>query len=261
MALTPKFVERGYLGNQIIWPRDSWPLSRPATIAWWRSDIRRMLTLDGNSKVSSWKDMVAGRLMQQATEAARPEYLPEGFAGYPGVHFTVNKFLELLSTPWPLAATSSMMIVVCDQLESPLVTDLQVLASYGNTAVGQRKVIRSVREGVNRGGFEIGNEWTTDLFEQSRVIFSGIHSVVVFFGDVSSTATLDDSVFSGTSSLALRTTAGGRTRIGADSEDALPSQFCNAIIRDVLILDVALLNGNDDFVKFAAWANKRRVPW
>lgn len=261
MALTPKFVERGYLGDKIIWPRDSWPLSRPATMAWWRSDIRRLLTLDGSGNVSAWKDLVGGKLMQQATVGSRPQYVPEGFEGKPGVKFTLGKFLEYGATPWPINAVSSMMLVVCDQLESPINTDLQVLASYGNTAVGQRKIIRSVREGVNRGGFEIGNTWTTDLFEQARVIFSGAHSVVAFFGDVSSTATLDDSVFSGTSSLALRTPSGGRTRIGADSASGTPTQFCNAVIRDVIIIDVALLNGNEDFQNYAKWANKRRVPW
>lgn len=259
MALTPKLVERAYVGNQIVFPKDSWPLTRPTTVAWWRSDIRRMLTLDANDKVISWKDMIGGRLMAQATEAARPQYEATSFVDAPGVAFTLNKFLELGTSPWPLNSLSSMMLVVCDQLESPLNTDLQVLASYGDGPVGQRKVTRTVREGVNRGGFEIGNSWTTDLFEQSRVIFTGVHSVVTFFGDVSSTASLDMDVFSGTSSLALRT-ASGRTRIGADSEDALPSQFCNAIIRDVLILDVALM-GPTDFVDFQAWANKRRVPW
>lgn len=259
MALTPKLVERAYVGTQIVFPKDSWPLTRPTTVAWWRSDIRRMLTLDANDKVTAWKDMIGGRVMAQATEAARPQYGEASFEGAPGVAFSLNKFLELGSSPWPINALSSIMIVVCDQLESPLNTDLQVLASYGNTAIQQRKLVRSVREGVNRGGFEIGNNWTTDLFEQSRVIFTGVHSLMAFFGDVSSTASLDLDVFSGTSSLAVRTAA-GRTRIGADSAGASPTQFCNAIIRDVLILDVSLM-GPNDFVDFQKWANKRRVPW
>ena len=260
MAVTPKFVERGYVGTKIVWPKDSWPLSRPATKAWWRSDIRRMLTLDGNGKVQTWKDMVSGRLMSQGTVASRPQYDEDSFVDTPGVIFTFGKFMELASSPWPINALSSMMLVVCDQLATPADTTMHVLASYGNAATQQRKIVRTSRDGVNRGGFEIGNSWSTDLFEQSRVDFSGPHSVTAFFGDVSSTCTLDDSVFSGTSSLALRTAA-GRTRIGADSEGAVPTQFCNAIIRDVLILDVALLNGNEDFVNFAAWANRRRVPW
>lgn len=260
MALTPKLVERGYVGNKIVWPRDSWPLSRPSTKAWWRSDIRRMLTLDGNGKVQTWKDMVAGHLMQQPTEGSRPQYAPSSFVNTPGVQFGSGKFMEMGSSPWPINSLSSMMIVVCDQLEPAGNTTLQVLASYGNLWNQQRKVTRSVREGLNRGGFEIGNSWTTDLFEQSRVVFSGVHSVVTFLGDVSSTAALDEGVFSGTSSLALRTAA-GRTRIGADSETTSPLQYCNAIIRDVLILDVALLNGSQDFRDFTDWANRRRVPW
>ena len=243
-------VNRAYVGSTIVWPMDSWPLTRPATLAWWRADMRSTLSLSGG-KVTAWRDCVSQYEMTQATDAKRPTYSATSFGGAEGITFGSGLYLELGSSPWPVNALNSMMLVVCDQLAPVSDTTMHVLASYGATAVGQRKVTRSVQGGINRGGLEIGNGFTVDLFEQARVDFTGRHSVVAYYGDVSSTAGLDDSVFSGTTTLALRTTT-GRTRIGADS-DVTPSQYCNAIIRDVLIISGALLSGTD-FADYQAWA-------
>lgn len=249
-------IDRGYLGEDIVWPVDNWPLTRPATLAWWRSDFYSTLDLSGG-KVVAWRDCVAQRAMVQGDDAKRPTYSQTSFAGSPGLAFGDEIWLELASSPWPVNADNGLMIVVADQLAPPSDTELKVLASYGDGANGQRKATRSVQAGVNRGGFEIGNSFSTDLFEQARVDYSGRHSLVIYFGDVSSTAGLDDSVFSGVSSFALRTTA-GRTRIGADSASATPTEFCNAIIRDVLIVSGALLEG-DDFNLFTQWAYERAL--
>lgn len=254
LRLEEDAIDRAYLGEDIVWPMDNWPLTRPATLAWWRSDFYSTLDLVGG-KVSEWRDCVGQRAAVQATDVDRPVYSETSFANTPGVLFN-GGWLELASSPWPINADNGMMIVVCDQLALPAEAGPDVLAAYGATAVGQRKVTRSVQAGVNRGGFEIGNGFTTDLFEQARVDFSGRHSVICYFGDVSSTASLDDSVFSGTSTLALRTTD-GRTRIGADA-DTTPTEFCNAIIRDVLIISGALLSGTD-FLDFQTWAYGRAL--
>lgn len=252
-------AQRVYLGPTLLWPPGSGPLDIAATAAWWRADHSGSFDLDGNNKVINWRDQVTGHVLNQATEANRPTYGAASFEGTPGVTFdaAAQTYLTLASSPWPVNALSSMMIVVCDQLTPSSDTSITTLAAYGDTDLAQRKLQRIVAFGSNRAALEIGNTWSVDTFYNPREDYFGPHSVVCWYGDVSSTCNIDDAVFSGVSSFALRT-ATGRTRVGANAA-ATPGEFASAIIRDVIIVDAALLTA-DDFQTYVDWAFGRVTP-
>lgn len=251
-------VERAYIGSEIVWPSDPLPLLLGGTTAWWRADARWTMDLDSQGRVVNWRDMISKRVMTQPEAARRPQYDPASFGGTPGITFSsaLQTFLSYEAVPWPTERLSSCMVLVCDQLAPPSDPVTKTLASYGLGPVGQRKAQRIVRAGQSRGGFEIGNGWSTDNFTNPRVSFVGRHSMVIWFGDVSSTSNVDLSVFSGVSSFALRTpTTGGRTRIGADCLD-VPTEFCDAVIRDVIIVTGANM-GVNDFQTYVNWSYER----
>lgn len=254
-------INRAYLGADIIWPPDARPLFWPGIQAWWRADARWTLDLDGNGGVVNWRDSKNGYVVSQPVAARRPQWSHSSFAGTPGITFSsmLQTFLTMESVPWQTGLISSGFVCVLDQLTPASKTTSTTIASYGQGPVGQRKAQRLVRVGVNRAGLAIGNGWTEDPYYNPRIDFTGRHSMLAWFQDVGSIANADDSEFAGVSSFALRTPPTGRTRFGCDSLD-VPGEFCDAIVRDILVINGMTLGSQQEFLDYVTWSYGRVTP-
>lgn len=253
-------VDRVYYGGSLIWPSDAMPLVWPGVQAWFRADAPWTLNLDGNGKVASWTDSKNGFVVSQVNAANRPEYLAEGFNGLPGIKFTrsLQTYLTSELLPWVTGSDQSGIICVLDQLTPPTHTPSTTIVSYGSGPVGQRKAQRLVRYGSNRGGLAVGNGWTEGPYYNPRVDYTGRHSTMAWFKDVASIANIDKSEFAGVSSFAVRTPPTGRTRIGCDCLD-VPTEFCDAIIRDVIIINPDDMLDQQEFFDYIDWAYARSM--
>lgn len=253
-------VDRAYYGEALIWPSDGMPLIWPGVQAWFRADAPWTMNLDSNGKVISWADCKNGFVVSQPSAANRPEYQPTGFNGTPGVKFTraLQTYLSSELLPWVTGNTQSGIICVIDQQTPPSFTPSTTIVSYGSGPVGQRKAQRLVRYGSNRGGLAVGNGWTEGPYYNPRVDYTGRHSTMAWFKDVASIANIDESEFAGVSSFAVRTPLTGRTRIGCDCLD-VPSEFCDAVIRDVIIIRPSDMASEQEFFDYLTWSYARSM--
>jgi hypothetical protein len=144
--------------------------------AWWSAARTDLITLESGNAVSSWRDVVAGIELVQATGSARPVWSPTGFNGYEvvtgdGVDDNVGN-----SAPgdFPAGTTPCQWWWRIDQQALAADTANKSIGGIGSTANSNvRRLERNVSSGVNRARTQDTNVSVAD----SAVDFSGRHVV------------------------------------------------------------------------------------
>jgi len=113
-----------------------------------------LITVGGGNAVSSWKDIVAGYDLMQATGAAQPIYSATGFNGSPVVTGDgVDDELTLTGIPSGIPTGASpieMWWVVDQQVPAANTTALSVGGMGGSAETTSRRLIRFSNGTVNR---------------------------------------------------------------------------------------------------------------
>lgn len=202
-------------------------------LGWWNADRSDLITLSG-SQITSWRDVVAGYDMLQATSSARPLWSATSFNGAPGATFDgVDDEMTLESVPWPTGASPADMWATVQQDALAADTSVRLLFAYGGTASSSRRTLqRVVVSGTNRGRVTAGNGTSELMATGTATDFSGRH---VIRGDINATdleLTMNDGT--PTNTAVVPNTGAVRTRMGANTS-AVPSGFWNGKVRDLIV--------------------------
>tara|TARA_R110000868_G_scaffold411706_1_gene707761 strand:- start:5307 stop:6032 length:726 start_codon:yes stop_codon:yes gene_type:complete len=122
-------------------------------LAWWDARRTDLVTAPGGL-VESWKDIVAGYDLTQATGAARPT-LADGYVIPDGVDDTLD--LAPVPAGIPTGANGCILWWGGNQNVLPATTASMALFAYGSTGVFTRQLIRQVSSGSNRAYVGVGN--------------------------------------------------------------------------------------------------------
>jgi hypothetical protein len=202
-------------------------------IAWWTADRTDLITLS-STKVTSWKDAVAGYDLVQATDGARPVYSATSFNGAPGVTFDgTDDYLSLESVPLPTGADPCeiWMLIQQDTLAADT-SGKQIFAYGGNAGASRRSLTRSVVTGVNRARSNTGTGGATVDVTDTAVDFSGRKVLRAVFSATETTLTIDTTTTGPTA--AVPATGTTRVRFGSSTNDTATG-FWNGKMRDIIV--------------------------
>lgn len=148
-------------------------------LAWWDAEELLSLSLSG-SQVSSWTDVVGGRVLSQSVGAAKPTYQESGLNSRPGLFFDGAD--DILTgtgfAGFPVGADASELWVLLDQQTLPEAVGESVVVGYGGSLASvSRRVTRRTASGVNYAGTRIGAGSTNPAGQNSSVEFTGIHVI------------------------------------------------------------------------------------
>lgn len=212
---------------------DAWSPAQlgASLLGWWTADRSDLITLQTGSKVSSWRDVVAGYDLTQGTDDSRPVYSATGFNGLPGITADgIDDNLARSSSPFPSAAAQCEIWALGDW---PSIASNNANAfSYGGSSVAAVRAIRMTTvSSIMRliGDATSANVNTNFAFPGGRHIIrfavDGVESRLDYDGGQRSTLTVTPT----TSTLRMRMFAGSNT--GVD-------RLMAATIADVLVTDL-----------------------
>lgn len=206
-------------------------------LAWWDAERPDLMTT--STGISSWKDVVAGYDMTQATGAAQPVWSPTSFGGFPGMTFDgTDDCLASIATdllavlPFNADPCEIWSVVQQDALAADTTT--REVFSYGGASTQlSRRAERVVASAVNRVRVLQGNGTTSDTAAGTTTIdFSTRHVMRCVCGPSSISVYLDGVVGATTAS------TGGigqvRARIGA-TQVSTAAQFWQGKIAAILV--------------------------
>jgi hypothetical protein len=205
--------------------------------AWWDAERADLITT--STGVSSWKDVVAGYDMTQATGAAQPMWSPTSFGGFPGVTFDgIDDCLAstdvalLAALPFNADPCEMWTVVQQDALAADATT--RDIFTYGGASTQMsRRAERVVVGGVNRSRVLQGNGTTSDTAAgPTTVDFSTRHVVRCVYGAASISHYLDG--IAGATTASVGGVGQIRARMGA-TQVATAAQFWQGGIASVLV--------------------------
>ena len=222
-----------------------------ALLGWWTADRPALITQSGGL-VSSWKDVVAGYDVTEATN--KPTYSATAFAGQPGIAFDgVGTLLTLGSVPFPTGSDESQIFAVVQQDALAADASARVIVSYGGSAGANRRDLRrNVVSAVNRGSIFYGQPGGTATANNSGVDLSSRHVLRGVFG---ASSRIDVDGVAGTSGLAVANTGTTRVRFGATTGDT-PASPWQGVARDILV--TGPLTAEQE-TQLLAWLLSRRL--
>lgn len=118
-------------------------------LGYWDARRADTLTVVGGA-VSSWRSVVGGYDLTQATGTLRPGYSETSFGGDPGLSFDgADDFLALTTHPFPVDATGSEIWALASQ--DALVADglVRYAVSMGGSSTTHRSLVRAIGGGIN----------------------------------------------------------------------------------------------------------------
>lgn len=218
-------------------------------LAWWTADRSDLITQSGGL-VSNWRDAVGSYDLAEVT--SKPAYSATGFAGQPGIVID-GVYLTLASQPFPSGSDPSEIWAVVQQDADPSDTSTRVIASYGGSALANRRdLYRTVVTGVNRGGIQFGRSGGTSAANNSIVNLSTRH---VMRGAFTAASHIDVDGNASVAGLAVASTGTTRFRVGATANDA-PGSPWKGVIRDLFV--TGPLNAEQE-ASFLAYLLSRRL--
>lgn len=152
-----------------------WLLGPTKLLGWWNADRTDLITMPAGV-VSSWKDSVAGYILNQTVEADKPLWTGTGFNGLPVVTFDgVSEYLTgTYPVGFPSGAAAIKSWMVCDQKTSAASTTSTYLGCMGGGSLNNsRGFVRAVVSGVNRARCVDTSGGTGNSVTQSVTDFSG----------------------------------------------------------------------------------------
>lgn len=173
----------------MMFRRPPWQFAHPATftawtplvlgaslLAWWTADRPDLITMDGSSRVSSWRDVVGGYDAVQATQAAQPIWSATGFNTRAAIAFDgTDDYLSYESMVGiPSAATPCEEWYALDQKNVPALTSSTFIGTSGGAGNGSTRVMsRAVVSGVNRARYNSSNTGTGNTITEGTIDYSG----------------------------------------------------------------------------------------
>jgi hypothetical protein len=225
----------------------------PALLAWWASDRPELISLS-SSKVTSWRDVVGGYDVAQATDGARPLWSATSFNGRPGVTFDgTDDFLETATSPLPTnAALTYHMFGLAQQdgLVADAVTRF-LICSGGTNA--RRGIGRIVSGGANRGFSSQGSGAGNTPAIDTVVALDGRHVITGRFGPADTGVAVDSQAETVAAVLGSYNTS--RLRIGANTITTA-TQFWKGAVSDI-VCAVGLTP--EQVFRTTAWLLERRA--
>lgn len=206
-------------------------------LAWW--DAERADKITNSTGVSSWKDVVAGYDLTQATGAAQPIWSATSFGGFPGVTFDgtddcLASTDAALLAALPVDLISSEMWSVVQQDAAAADTTVREIFTYGGaTTQTSRRSERAVVSAVNRSRILQGDGTSSHTGAgPTTVDFSTRHVVRSVYG-ATPQAILDG--VSGVATTSVDGVTGSvRARMGA-TQVGTAGQFWQGQIATVLV--------------------------
>ncbi|KKB80788.1 hypothetical protein VW35_00845 [Devosia soli] len=197
-------------------------------------DARRPETITTSSgAVSSFRDVIAGYDMAQATAASRPTFKAGGFDGLDCLYFDgVDDCLLLSSVPFPSGSAPSEVWAVVQQDKPTTDAVNGTLMMYGNASSTSRRLARAQLSGLNRYQSLAGNGTTGLTNYQTDTKFNDCHVVRSIFDGANMYSEIEG--IASTPSAAVPATATTRSRIGASSAST-PTEFWRGKILCILV--------------------------
>lgn len=151
-------------------------------IAFWDAERSDLVTRSGGL-VSSWKDVVGGYDVTQATGASKPVWTTGAFNSRPGLIFDgVDDQLSLAGFPaaFPTGANPCWMWGCVSQEKTTADSSRRDILQYGDssTTVLTRRISRTLVSAENRFEVSAGNGVGTDPSTNASVVFLNRHVVV-----------------------------------------------------------------------------------
>ena len=200
-------------------------------LGWWDAERSDLITQSGGA-VSSWKDVVAGYDLAQATSGSRPVYAATSFNSRPGVTFDgVDDYLGMDTCPFPTGSAESEVWMLIDQ--QALASDFtsQRLFSYGGaSSAGSRSLQRVVPIATNVFRVASGDGSTSTTADNTSSDFSGRKVVRGVFSSTSIRADIEG--VAGTAANVTANTGSARVRMMATTTN---SNFGKGVINAVIV--------------------------
>jgi hypothetical protein len=212
-------------------------------LAWWDAERADLITESGGA-VSSWKDIVGGYDLAQATGASKPTWSATSFGGWAGVSYdgTDDELSATVPASFPINADGSEIHLAVDQvLPSGTAGSLRIFAYGGVGTASSRAVQRSVSGGGNRASVVTA---TTSV--GPAVDFSGRHVVRGMFRPTDQQCDVDG-VAGAPGAISLGTTSVVRMRMGATTANAPASFFAGVV--SVAIVTAPLTDPQADLLR------------
>lgn len=205
-------------------------ISDDALLAWWSADRNDLITVTG-AGVSSWRDIINGYDMVQATDASRPPYSATSFNGAPGVTFDgVADHLTITPAPFP---TGPCEVWAVFQDNAADATN-RALFSYGsNNSFTSRRMVRVATTDLLQ--VLSGKGTTPNVTVLSVGALTGRHVARAIFDSNTIGVQLDNEAI--VSAAVAPSIEVVRARIGATPVD-VASGFWNGIVRDIIVTNL-----------------------
>jgi hypothetical protein len=227
-------------------------------LAWWDAEHASLITVDGSSRIASWRDSIGALDLTQGTDANKPVLAAtETPLNRPAATFDgTNDELTLAATTG-LSTGGALGEVWCLVKQAALAADTTARFAFaygGNAAATRRSVDRIVDTGVNRYRAGSGDGTNQRIATVTTVDFSG-WSVVRHVCTIDEIAGLNGPAILASGTAGAAHLAGTtRTRMGASTADTA-ANFWNGSVAAVLVTS-ALTNPQAD--SLARWLNGRR---
>lgn len=203
----------------------------PLLVGWWTAERLDLIT-HGAGLVSSWRDVIGGYDLAQATGAAQPAYSPTGMGAFPAITSDgVDDFLRLAAIPssFPIGALYSEIIVVGSQLRAGASAGIENIFGYGGASTSARIARRTTGTSINRANCIA----TSVSSSNTSVDFSGRHVSRCIFSPTAVQQDVD--WIAGPSAAVTPATASGFATFGGGNA-ASPTGFSNFAANQILVL-------------------------